>query len=61
MTFFYRDSWQVQLCEADLRTLCRASRIAPRREAWDDSEIRGGQAAEGRGSFHFASNQLRVR
>jgi hypothetical protein len=42
MTFFYRDSWQVQLCEADLRTLCRASRIAPRREAWDDSETRGG-------------------
>ena len=32
MSFFYRDIWQVQLCEADLRTLCRASRIAPRGE-----------------------------
>jgi hypothetical protein len=47
MTFFYRDSWQVQLCEADLRTLCRASRIAPRREAWDDSEIRGAKRPRG--------------
>jgi hypothetical protein len=45
MSFFYRDIWQVQLCEADLTTLCRASRIAPREKTG------GPQAAKGRGSF----------
>jgi hypothetical protein len=50
MTFFYRAGWQVQFCEADLKTPLprtftftdpeKIRELARRGEAWGDSEAR---------------------